>query len=271
MRSAQARGVGLAAALSAAALALPASTHSTGYNGWVAVAVTGSGHRTVLVSPDGKITAPLFKVSSVDFSPAWSPGGRKIVFVSTRDGNQEIYVMNADRSNQTRLTNHTGADTVPSFTADGSQIEFIRETNGTQETFVMDADGSDQHALGNFTGIYASWSPDGTKLAYAAFAGVATDYDIYVADPDGSNAVDISELAGFESSPRWSAEGTTVVFSSQVGVQSAPADGSADPVQFVFGGFPAPVPTRMYETTTEHSSSSSMLRRPRHSPGSPHG
>ena len=106
----------------------------------------------------------------------------------------------------------------------------------------MDADGSDQHALGNFTGIYPSWSPDGTKLAYAAFAGVATDYDIYVADPDGSNAVDISELAGFESSPRWSAEGTTVVFSSQVGVQSAPADGSADPVQFVFGGFPAPVP-----------------------------
>jgi Tol biopolymer transport system component len=243
LRLAQAlRRVLLAAALTAAALALPASSHSTGYNGWVAVTTSGgAGHRTVLVSPDGETQAPLFKRAGVDFSPTWSPGGRKIVFVSTRDGNPEIYVMNADRSNQTRLTNHAGGDTVPSFTADGSQIEFIRETNGTPEIFIMDADGSDQHALGNFTGSYPSWSPDGTKLAYAAF-NPGTDYDIWVSDPDGSNAVDISELAGFESFPHWSADGTMVVFNSGAGVQSAPADGSAGPVQFSFGGINPPLP-----------------------------
>ncbi len=243
MRLAQAsRRFALAAALTAAALATPAASQGTGFNGWVAVTTSGSdGHRTVLVSPDGKTQTLLFKRAGVDFSPIWSPGGRKIVFVSTRDGNFELYVMNADRSNQTRLTTHAGADTVPSFTADGSQIEFIRETSGTSEIFIMDADGSDQHALGNFTGSYPSWSPDGTKLAYAAFTP-GTDYDIWVSDPDGSNAVDISELAGFESFPHWSADGTTVVFNSAAGVQSAPADGSAGPVQFSFGGINPPLP-----------------------------
>ena len=88
--------------------------------------------RTILVSPDGKKTqAPLFKHPAVDFSPVWSPGGRKILFVSTRDGNREVYVMNADRGNEKRLTNHAGDDTTPAFTADESQIHFIRVTDGT--------------------------------------------------------------------------------------------------------------------------------------------
>jgi dipeptidyl aminopeptidase/acylaminoacyl peptidase len=241
LRSAQARGVGLAAALSAAALALPASSQSTGYNGWVAVTVTGYPSRTLLISPDGKTQRTLFKKPSVNFSPAWSVGGRKIVFVSTRDGNQEIYVMNADGSNETRLTTHTGADTTPAFTYDGSQIEFIRETNGSSEIFVMNADGSDQHALGDFAGYSPAWSSDGTKLAYSAFAG-GTGFDIWVADADGSNAVDVSNLAGYESSPRWSGDGVTVAFTSEIGIRSAPADGSAGPVQFAFGGINPPLP-----------------------------
>jgi hypothetical protein len=225
-----------------AALALPASSQGTGFNGWVAVTHAGYPPRTILVSPDGKKTqAPLFKHPAVDFSPVWSPGGRKILFVSTRDGNRELYVMNADRSNEKRLTNHPGDDTTPAFTADESQIQFIRETDGTSEIYVMNADGSDQHSLGDFTGLYPSWSPDGTKLAYAAFTP-GTDYDIWVSDPDGSNGVDISGLAGFDSSPRWTADGTTVVFNSQVGVQSAPADGSVDPVKFAFGGLTPPAP-----------------------------
>jgi len=233
------RGIGVAAALTAATLLLPASAQSLGFNGWIAV---NNGGKTTLLSQDGKLKTPLFRRSNVDSSPIWDPGGRKIAFVSTRDGNPEIYVMNADRSNETRLTFHSGADTAPSFTLDGTQIRFIRETSGAFELYVMNVDGSDQHSLGAFTGSSPSWSPDATKIAYTAFAGAATDFDVYVADADGSNPVDISNLTGYESYPRWTPDGAHVVFGSAAGNQIVPADGSAAPEAFTFGGLPAPLP-----------------------------
>jgi TolB protein len=47
--------------------------------------------------------------------PAWSPDGKKIAFLSERDGNPEIYVINADGSAQTRLTNNPGEDGDPAW------------------------------------------------------------------------------------------------------------------------------------------------------------
>jgi Tol biopolymer transport system component len=53
--------------------------------------------------------------SASDYEPAWSPGGQKIVFTSDRDGNQEIYVMNADGSEQTNLTNNSANENYASW------------------------------------------------------------------------------------------------------------------------------------------------------------
>jgi len=50
-----------------------------------------------------------------DRYPSWSPDGKKIVFNSHRDGNMEVYVMNADGSNQRNLTNNPGGDRNPSW------------------------------------------------------------------------------------------------------------------------------------------------------------
>jgi Tol biopolymer transport system component len=50
-----------------------------------------------------------------DFTASWSPDGSKVVFTSTRDGNSEIYVMNADGTGQTRLTNSAASDYAPSW------------------------------------------------------------------------------------------------------------------------------------------------------------
>ena len=50
-----------------------------------------------------------------DYLPAWSPGGTKIVFASNRDGNEDIYVMNADGTNPVNLTNHPSVDGSPSW------------------------------------------------------------------------------------------------------------------------------------------------------------
>ncbi len=108
---------------------------------------------------------------------AWGDGGRlgataaapaqaqdamgQIAFVSRRDGNSEIYVMNADGSGQTNLTNNPASDTFPAWSPDGSRIAFTSDRDGNQEIYVMNADGSGQTPLTNNpeTDNSPVWSP----------------------------------------------------------------------------------------------------------------
>lgn len=92
---------------------------------------------------------------------AWSPDGRKIAFVSYRDGNMEIYVMNADGSGVTRLTNHPGSDAHPAWSPDGRKIAFQSDRDGNSEIYVMNADGSGVTRL-TYSPAYdgePAWSP----------------------------------------------------------------------------------------------------------------
>ena len=73
---------------------------------------------------------------------AWSPDGRKLAFVSRRDGNSEIYVINADGSGQENLTQHPARDSHPSWSRDGRKLAFVSRRDGNSEIYVMNADGS---------------------------------------------------------------------------------------------------------------------------------
>ena len=69
-------------------------------------------------------------------------GSGLIAFVSDRDGNQEIYVMNADGSGLTSLTNNAADDYDPAWSPDGRQIAFYSDRDGNWEIYLMNADGS---------------------------------------------------------------------------------------------------------------------------------
>jgi len=78
------------------------------------------------------------------------PGANgKIAFHSDRDGNLEIYVMDADGSGQTNLTNNPALDFTPAWSSDGSKIAFVSDRDGNSEVYVMDAIGSGQTNLTN--------------------------------------------------------------------------------------------------------------------------
>jgi len=84
---------------------------------------------------------------SSDGSPSWSPDGTKIAFCSTKDGNAEIYVMNADGTGAIRLTNNPAWEDSPSWSPDGTRIAFDSSRDGNTEIYVMNADGTGQTRL----------------------------------------------------------------------------------------------------------------------------
>lgn len=84
---------------------------------------------------------------SVKTDPMYSPDGLKIVFISTHDGDPEIFVMNANGTGLKKLTDNTAVDAAPSWSPDGSKIIFTSDRSGSFELYSMNSDGSQQQMI----------------------------------------------------------------------------------------------------------------------------
>ncbi len=139
-------------------------------------------------------------------STAGVPASGKIAFASDRDGNLEIYVMDADGSNVARLTDNPGPDITPAWSPDGTHILFAHP-NLVIRVYVMNADGSGVTRLSN--GANPAWSPDGTRIAFE------WQREIYLMRPSGSNRTRLTDTPeGYAFSPAWSPDGTRIAFDS---------------------------------------------------------
>ena len=125
--------------------------------------------------------------SSTAAEPAYSPDGSRLAFVSTRDGQPEIYVMDADGTSPSRLTNAPGADGAPSFTADGRAVVFHSPRTGHRQIFVQPITGSDAIQLTQepSENSQPSASPDGETIAFVSNRDGSDD--IWLMSRDGSN------------------------------------------------------------------------------------
>jgi Tol biopolymer transport system component len=181
----------------------------------------GSGKTRVATDP---LTFASFPYPPDASGPSWSPDSTRLAFVSTRDGNPEIYTVSATGGAVRRLTNNPAADTLPTWLAGGDRIAFTSTRDGRRDVYVMYADGTLVFRLTGGAGN--SFDADGQPLAPAAPSSISAsrlaflranpanpnDADIYTSNPDGSNELNVTNSPQKELAPAWSPDGKKIAY-----------------------------------------------------------
>ena len=140
----------------------------------------------------------------------------RIALHSDRDGDFDIYVMNADGSDAIQLTRNSAGDFEPRWSPDGRRIAFSSDRDGDFDIYVMNTDGSSVVQLTDSptkdTG--PSWSPDGRRIIFSS--ELDEDWnEIYAMNADGSDVVRLTDNMGaYSTSPSWSPDGLLIAFQS---------------------------------------------------------
>jgi Tol biopolymer transport system component len=165
----------------------------------------------------------------------------RIAFVSRRDGNQEIYIMNVDGRRQTRLTTNSYLDFQPSWSPDGKGIAFVSFRDGNAEIYTMNANGTEQtrltyNQLGSFM---PAWSPDGTRILYVSrrfylrmnYRGRQERIpflNICLMNADGSEKINLTDSPTDHWHPTWSPDGKNIAFAAYDEIYIMNSDGSGE-------------------------------------------
>ena len=177
-----------------------------------------------LAGPDTQ-SEPLLDTPAQNGSPACSPDGSRIAFISNRDGNYEIYLMRVDGGGQRRVTSTpTRIESEVVWSPDGMTLAFSSTVEGsaTSDIFVIRADGSGLRQLTDASTVngHPTWAPSGGRIAFhsardsAMSASLSRQFDIYVMNADGTDKQRITNYPEPDKNPEWSPDGAAIAFQS---------------------------------------------------------
>ena len=166
---------------------------------------------------------------------SWSPDGQRLTFTLTVDGNTDIYFMNLDGSNVTRLTKDPAEEHSPTWSPDGSMIAFNSERSGSDQIWRSNVKAGNwgynltqltQDTPHNRVNNFISWSPDGRWLAFEADRD-RDDPEIYLASSvDGTYQQRLTFTRALDEVPSWSPDSQQIIFSSDM--HDEPQSGTYD-------------------------------------------
>ncbi len=158
---------------------------------------------------DGGVTE-YTRTIPVNPAPPSYPNG-KVAFASNRDGNGEIYTMNANGTGLARLTNSPASTGDPAFSPDGSKVAF----GDGGEIAVVNVNGTGLRDLTSNGGVnyHPTYSPDGSKIAFASNRDGSGE--IYVMNADGSGQTRLTNNAAWDAQPAFSPNGSQIAFTSE--------------------------------------------------------
>jgi TolB protein len=195
-------------------------------------------YQLFIMNPDGSGQVQITRDAANHDTPAWSPDGRKIAYVSDRGGHSAIYVLNVGdvfegSTGQRPVATQAVATTLgekitddrheyihPSWSPDSGRIIYCSDDDlkppakNASEIFSIALKTRQVTTLiSGGTNTYPSWSPDGKKIVFRRMLGEMNS-EVFVANGDGSEARNLSNHPAFDGWPAWSPDGTMIAFGS---------------------------------------------------------
>lgn len=177
-----------------------------------------------IMNPDGSQQVNLTRHRADDYSPAWSPTGKQILFASERGGKTtDIYLMDADGSDVRRVFRKRVERRHPTWSPDGEKIAYYRIDGGEVAIYTASIKGGAEKRIA--IGMHPTWSPDGSEIAFMSAETLLPINDgfggIQISQPrievinlqTNAKKQIVSEGFSLVLSPAWSPDGRQLAFS----------------------------------------------------------
>ncbi len=186
------------------------------FNTRIAFVSNGTGNKEIYAMDfDGEGVEDMTKNGFINISPAWSPDGSAISYVSFKGGRPSVYIKeieNGKNGKETKLSVPEGTSLGASWSPDGKKLALVISRDGNADIYAINRDGSGLTRLTDNWGldVSPSWAPNGKEIAFVSDRGGSPQ--IYIMDSSGGNVRRLTFEGSYNASPAWSLKGDRIAF-----------------------------------------------------------